>query len=75
MNLSLISFYMSNGHIELSITYMESPHPIKHKHAISAYFRKQDQFAQSSYSIMKILSIIRSFSLPINMTSRSEEQR
>jgi len=41
MNLSYISFYKSNGHIELWMTVMESFDPIRQRRAIFAYFRKQ----------------------------------
>jgi len=55
---------------------MESHDPIRQKHAKSAYLRKQDQSKQwSYYSILKILSRIMSFSLPINTTSWIEEQQ
>ena len=58
------------------MTDIESFGPIKHKREISAYFMKQYQVAQwSYYSISKILFTIMSFSLPINTTSRIEEQR
>jgi len=74
MNLSFISFYMFNGHIELWMTNMKSLDPIRQKHVVSTYFKKQDQFVLwSKHSIMKIFSTIMSVSLPINMTSKIEE--
>jgi len=75
-NLSYISFYKSNDFIELWMTDMESPNPIRQKHAVSTYSKKQDQSTQRSYySILKILFTITSFSLLINMISMIEEQR
>ena len=76
VNQSYISFYKSNGTIELWMTNMKIFDPIKQKHIISTYFRKQDQYAQQSYySILKIISTITSFSLPINTTSRIKEKQ
>ena len=58
---------MSNDHIELWMTDMDSLDPVWQKNIISTYFKKQDQFAhQLYYSILKILSTITSFYLPIN---------
>ena len=66
---------MYNDNIELCMKNMQGPDPIRQKHTISTYFRKQDQFAQwSYYSISKILYTITNFSLPINTTSRNEEK-
>ena len=58
------------------MTDMESPDLMRQKCTKSTYLRKIDQSTQLSYySILKILSTITSFSLPINTTSRFEERR
>ena len=76
VNQSYISFYESNNHIKLWMTDMKSFDHIRQKHTGSIYSKKQDQSAKRSYySMLKILSTITSFSLPINMTSRIEEKK